>query len=198
MGSHAVVAGAGIVGPATAARSCSRRTGAIAVLEKESGIWLQHQTSRQLHGVVHSGLYLSLGRAVSSAKAGHEPVPASMRRFAEAHGVRGADLRASGDAAAEIGTGAGAARAERASPSRPGKRRRRCRMISAGRSQREYERFRVSAVAALRAESTSAFAVIFAGSAMCHERSDQSRQAGRFAARPTRSPGFQASRPDAV
>ena len=54
MGSHVVVAGAGIVGLATA-HELTRRGHAVTVLEKESGL-AQHQTGHN-SGVIHSGLY---------------------------------------------------------------------------------------------------------------------------------------------
>ena len=81
MGSHVIVAGAGIVGLATAFE-LTRRGHAVTVLEKESSI-AQHQTGNN-SGVIHSGLYYkpgSLKATLGTAGA------TSMRRFAEDNGV---------------------------------------------------------------------------------------------------------------
>jgi (S)-2-hydroxyglutarate dehydrogenase len=81
MGSHVIVAGAGIVGLA-AAHELTRRGHRVTVLEKESGI-AQHQTGNN-SGVIHSGLYYrpgSLKATLGTAGA------SSMRRFAEENGV---------------------------------------------------------------------------------------------------------------
>ena len=81
MGSHVIVAGAGIVGLATAAE-LTRRGHKVTVLEKESGI-AQHQTGNN-SGVIHSGLYYrpgSLKAMLGTAGA------SSIRRFAEENGV---------------------------------------------------------------------------------------------------------------
>jgi L-2-hydroxyglutarate oxidase len=81
MGSHVIVAGAGIVGLATA-HELTRRGHAVTVLEKESGL-AQHQTGHN-SGVIHSGLYYrpgSLKATLGTAGA------SSMRRFAEENGV---------------------------------------------------------------------------------------------------------------
>jgi (S)-2-hydroxyglutarate dehydrogenase len=81
MGSNVIVAGAGIVGLATA-HELTRRGHAVTVLEKESGL-AQHQTGHN-SGVIHSGLYYrpgSLKATLGTAGA------SSMRRFAEENGV---------------------------------------------------------------------------------------------------------------
>src|SRR6476469_8214566 len=81
MGSHVIVAGAGIVGLATAAELI-RRGHTVTVLEKESGI-AQHQTGRN-SGVIHSGLYYKPGSL--KAKLGTAGAT-SMRDFAREHGI---------------------------------------------------------------------------------------------------------------
>jgi len=81
MGSHVIVAGAGIIGLATA-NELIRRGHAVTVLEKELDI-AQHQSGHN-SGVIHSGLYYppgSLKATLSTAGAN------SMRRFAEKNGV---------------------------------------------------------------------------------------------------------------
>jgi (S)-2-hydroxyglutarate dehydrogenase len=81
MGSHVIVAGAGIVGLATA-YELTRRGHLVTVLDKESGI-AKHQTGNN-SGVIHSGLYYrpgSLKATLGTAGA------SSMRRFAEENGV---------------------------------------------------------------------------------------------------------------
>ncbi|HJY44760.1 MAG TPA: L-2-hydroxyglutarate oxidase, partial [Propionibacteriaceae bacterium] len=81
MGSQVIVAGAGIVGLATAFE-LTRRGHSVTVLEKESSPG-QHQTGNN-SGVIHSGLYYtpgSLKATLGTAGA------ASMRRFAEDNGV---------------------------------------------------------------------------------------------------------------
>ena len=81
MGSHVIVAGAGIVGLATAFE-LTRRGHSVTVLEKESSPG-QHQTGNN-SGVIHSGLYYkpgSLKATLGTAGA------TSMRRFAEDNGV---------------------------------------------------------------------------------------------------------------
>ena len=81
MGSHVIVAGAGIVGLATA-DELTRRGHAVTVLEKESAV-AKHQTGNN-SGVIHSGLYYrpgSLKATLGTAGA------SSMRRFAEENGV---------------------------------------------------------------------------------------------------------------
>lgn len=78
---HVIVAGAGIVGLATAAE-LTRRGDRVTVLEKESTI-AAHQTGRN-SGVIHSGLYYTPG----SLKARLGTAGArSMRDFAAEHGV---------------------------------------------------------------------------------------------------------------
>jgi (S)-2-hydroxyglutarate dehydrogenase len=81
MGSHVIVAGAGIVGLATA-HELIRRGHSVTVLEKESGI-AQHQTGNN-SGVIHSGLYYRPGSLKASLGAAGA---SSMRRFAEENGV---------------------------------------------------------------------------------------------------------------
>src|SRR5688500_1797355 len=81
VGSHVIVAGAGIVGLATALE-LTRRGRSVTVLEKESSPG-QHQTGNN-SGVIHSGLYYrpgSLKATLGTAGA------SSMRRFAEDNGV---------------------------------------------------------------------------------------------------------------
>ena len=81
MALHVVVAGAGIVGLATAYQ-LSRRGHRVTVLDKEDGI-ARHQTGHN-SGVIHSGLYYapgSLKATLGSAGA------ASMRDFAAEHGI---------------------------------------------------------------------------------------------------------------
>jgi (S)-2-hydroxyglutarate dehydrogenase len=81
MGSHVIVAGAGIVGLATALE-LMRRGHSVTVLEKESSP-AQHQTGNN-SSVIHSGLYYkpgSLKATLGTAGA------TSMRRFAEDNGV---------------------------------------------------------------------------------------------------------------
>jgi (S)-2-hydroxyglutarate dehydrogenase len=76
-----VVAGAGIVGLATA-YELTRRGHAVTVLEKETEI-ARHQTGRN-SGVIHSGLYYTPGSL--KAKLGTAGA-ASMRDFAREHGI---------------------------------------------------------------------------------------------------------------
>ncbi|HEX3197525.1 MAG TPA: FAD-dependent oxidoreductase, partial [Propionibacteriaceae bacterium] len=81
MGSHVIVAGAGIVGLATAFELTSRGH-SVTVLDKESSPG-RHQTGNN-SGVIHSGLYYkpgSLKATLGTAGA------TSMRRFAEDNGV---------------------------------------------------------------------------------------------------------------
>jgi L-2-hydroxyglutarate oxidase len=81
MGRQIIVAGAGIVGLATAYELACRGH-AVTVLDKESGP-AQHQTGHN-SGVIHSGLYYrpgSLKATLGTAGA------SSMRRFAEENGV---------------------------------------------------------------------------------------------------------------
>jgi len=81
MTNHVVVAGAGIVGLATA-HELGRRGHRVTVLEKESAV-AEHQTGNN-SGVIHSGLYYapgSLKATLGTAGA------ASMRDFAADHGI---------------------------------------------------------------------------------------------------------------
>jgi L-2-hydroxyglutarate oxidase len=81
MANHVVVAGAGIVGLATA-HELGRRGHRVTVLEKESAV-AEHQTGNN-SGVIHSGLYYapgSLKATLGTAGA------ASMRDFAAEHGI---------------------------------------------------------------------------------------------------------------
>ncbi|MET0863116.1 MAG: L-2-hydroxyglutarate oxidase [Nakamurella sp.] len=81
MGQHVVVAGAGIVGLATA-RELGRRGHRVTVLEKEQAV-AEHQTGNN-SGVIHSGLYYtpgSLKATLGTAGA------SSMRDFAAEHGI---------------------------------------------------------------------------------------------------------------
>jgi len=81
MANHVVVAGAGIVGLATA-YELGRRGHRVTVLEKESAV-AEHQTGNN-SGVIHSGLYYapgSLKATLGTAGA------SSMRDFAADHGI---------------------------------------------------------------------------------------------------------------
>jgi L-2-hydroxyglutarate oxidase len=81
MGSHVVVAGAGIVGLSTA-YALTKRGHRVTVLDKEQHV-AAHQTGNN-SGVIHSGLYYTPG----SLKAELGTAGAtSMRDFAEEHGV---------------------------------------------------------------------------------------------------------------
>ncbi len=81
MRDHVVVAGAGIVGLATA-YAIGRRGHRVTVLEKEGGV-AAHQSGRN-SGVIHSGLYYPPGGLKATlGTAGAR----SMRAFAEAHGI---------------------------------------------------------------------------------------------------------------
>ena len=81
MGSQVIVAGAGIVGLATALE-LTRRGHSVTVLEKESSHG-QHQTGNN-SGVIHSGLYYRPGSLKATlGRAG----AASMRRFAHENGI---------------------------------------------------------------------------------------------------------------
>lgn len=82
MRSRIVVAGAGIIGLATA-YEFSRRGGRVTVIDKEDHI-AAHQTGRN-SGVIHSGLYYAPGSL--KAELGQAGAT-SMVRFARAHGVR--------------------------------------------------------------------------------------------------------------
>jgi (S)-2-hydroxyglutarate dehydrogenase len=78
---HVIVAGAGIVGLATAAE-LTRRGDRVTVLEKEGTI-AAHQTGRN-SGVIHSGLYYTPGSLKARLGAAGAR---SMRDFAAEHGV---------------------------------------------------------------------------------------------------------------
>ncbi|WP_432559522.1 L-2-hydroxyglutarate oxidase [Granulicoccus sp. GXG6511] len=81
MGSHIVVAGAGIIGLATA-YEVARRGHRVTVLEKEDRV-AAHQSGRN-SGVIHSGLYYAPGSL--KAQLGLAGA-SSMVRFAQSHGV---------------------------------------------------------------------------------------------------------------
>lgn len=81
MGSHIVVAGAGIIGLATA-YEVARRGHRVTVLDKEDTL-AAHQTGRN-SGVVHSGLYYAPGSL--KAQLGQAGAT-SIVEFAKAHGV---------------------------------------------------------------------------------------------------------------
>jgi (S)-2-hydroxyglutarate dehydrogenase len=141
MGSHVIVAGAGIVGLATAAELI-RRGHSVTVLEKESGI-AQHQTGHN-SGVIHSGLYYKPG----SLKAQLGTAGAtSMRRFAEENGVF-VEVCGKLVVATELAQLPALQELHRRGQANGVP----CRMISAEKAK-EYEPY-VSAVAALRVEST--------------------------------------------
>jgi len=82
LSNHIVVAGAGIVGLATA-HELGRRGHRVTVLEKETQV-AEHQTGNN-SGVIHSGLYYTPGSL--KATLGTRGA-ASMRDFAVEHGVR--------------------------------------------------------------------------------------------------------------
>jgi (S)-2-hydroxyglutarate dehydrogenase len=141
MGSQVIVAGAGIVGLATAFE-LTRRGHSVTVLEKESSPG-QHQTGNN-SGVIHSGLYYkpgSLKATLGTAGA------TSMRRFAEDNGVF-----------VEIGGKLVVATDASQLPALQELHRRGqangvpCRIISAGEAK-EYEPY-IAAVSAIRVEST--------------------------------------------
>jgi len=141
MGSHVIVAGAGIVGLATASELI-RRGHAVTVLEKESGI-AQHQTGHN-SGVIHSGLYYKPGSL--KAKLGTAGAT-SMRRFAEENGVF-VDICGKLVVATELAQVPALQELHRRGQANGVP----CRMISAEQAK-EYEPY-VSAVAALRVDST--------------------------------------------
>ncbi len=180
MGSHVIVAGAGIVGLATAAELI-RRGHTVTVLEKESGI-AQHQTGRN-SGVIHSGLYYKPGSL--KAKLGTAGAT-SMRRFAEEHGVF-VQICGKLVVATELAQVPALQELHRRGQANGVP----CRMISTEKA-REYEPH-VSAVAALRVESTGI--VDFRG--VCDVLRDQIEQAGGEIRFGQRIVGI-ASRPDAV
>jgi L-2-hydroxyglutarate oxidase len=180
MGSHVIVAGAGIVGLATAAELI-RRGQTVTVLEKESGI-AQHQTGRN-SGVIHSGLYYKPGSL--KAKLGAAGAT-SMRRFAEEHGVF-VQICGKLVVATELAQVPALQELHRRGQANGVP----CRMISTEKA-REYEPH-VAAVAALRVESTGI--VDFRG--VCDALRNQIEQAGGEIRFGQRIVGI-ASRPDAV
>ena len=180
MGSHVIVAGAGIVGLATAAELIGRGQ-TVTVLEKESGI-ARHQTGRN-SGVIHSGLYYKPGSL--KAKLGAAGAT-SMRRFAEEHGVF-VQICGKLVVATELVQVPALQELHRRGQANGVP----CRMISTEKA-REYEPH-VSAVAALRVESTGI--VDFRG--VCDALRNQIEQAGGEIRFGQRIVGI-ASRPDAV
>jgi L-2-hydroxyglutarate oxidase len=141
MGSHVIVAGAGIIGLATAAELI-RRGRTVTVLEKESGI-ARHQTGHN-SGVIHSGLYYKPGSL--KAKLGTAGA-SSIRRFAEQNGVF-VDICGKLVVATELSQVPGLQELHRRGQANGVP----CRMISSDKAK-EYEPY-VSAVAAVRVEST--------------------------------------------
>ena len=180
MGRHVIVAGAGIVGLATAAELI-RRGHTVTVLEKELGI-AQHQTGRN-SGVIHSGLYYKPGSL--KAKLGTAGAT-SMRRFAEEHGVF-VQICGKLVVATELAQVPALQELHRRGQANGVP----CRMISTEKA-REYEPY-VSAVAALRVESTGI--VDFRG--VCDVLRDQIEQADGKIRFGQRIVGI-ASRPDSV
>ena len=81
MGTHVVVAGAGIVGLATA-HELSQRGHRVTVLEKENAV-AEHQTGNN-SGVIHSGLYYTPGSLKATMGTNGAK---SMRDFAVEHGI---------------------------------------------------------------------------------------------------------------
>jgi (S)-2-hydroxyglutarate dehydrogenase len=141
MGSHVIVAGAGIVGLATA-YELTRRGHAVTVLDKESRI-AQHQTGNN-SGVIHSGLYYRPGSL--KAKLGTAGA-SSIRRFAEENGVS-VEICGKLVVATELSQVPALQELHRRGQANGVP----CRMISSEKAK-EYEPY-VSAVAALRVEST--------------------------------------------
>jgi (S)-2-hydroxyglutarate dehydrogenase len=141
MGSQVIVAGAGIVGLATAFE-LTRRGHSVTVLEKESSPG-QHQTGNN-SGVIHSGLYYkpgSLKATLGTAGA------TSMRRFAEDNGVF---VEICGKLV--VATDASQLPALQELHRRGQANGVPCRIISAGEAK-EYEPY-IAAVSAIRVEST--------------------------------------------
>jgi len=141
MGSQVIVAGAGIVGLATAFE-LTRRGRSVTVLEKESRPG-QHQTGNN-SGVIHSGLYYrpgSLKALLGTAGA------TSMRRFAADNGVS-VDICGKLVVATELSQLPALQELYRRGQANGVP----CRMISAEKAK-EYEPY-VSAVSAVRVEST--------------------------------------------
>jgi L-2-hydroxyglutarate oxidase len=141
MGSHVIVAGAGIIGLATA-YELTRRGHAVTVLDKESRI-AQHQTGNN-SGVIHSGLYYRPGSL--KAKLGTAGAT-SIRRLAEENGVS-VDICGKLVVATELSQVPALQELHRRGQANGVP----CRMISSEKAK-EYEPY-VSAVAALRVEST--------------------------------------------
>jgi L-2-hydroxyglutarate oxidase len=141
MGSHVIVAGAGIIGLATA-YELTRRGHAVTVLDKESRI-AQHQTGNN-SGVIHSGLYYRPGGL--KAKLGTAGA-SSIRRFAEENGVS-VDICGKLVVATELSQVPALQELHRRGQANGVP----CRMISSEKAK-TYEPY-VSAVAALRVEST--------------------------------------------
>jgi (S)-2-hydroxyglutarate dehydrogenase len=141
MGSHVIVAGAGIIGLATA-YELTRRGHALTVLDKESRI-AQHQSGNN-SGVIHSGLYYRPGSL--KAKLGTAGA-SSIRRFAEENGVS-VDICGKLVVATELSQVPALQELHRRGQANGVP----CRIISSEKAK-EYEPY-VSAVAALRVEST--------------------------------------------
>src|SRR4029450_5331871 len=141
MGRHVIVAGAGIVGLASALE-LTRRGHSVTVLEKESSHG-QHQTGNN-SGVIHSGLYYRPGSLKATlGRAG----AASMRRFAHENGIF-ADICGKLVLATERSQIPALQELYRRGQANGVP----CRMISAE-NAKEYEPY-ISAVSAVRVEST--------------------------------------------
>jgi L-2-hydroxyglutarate oxidase len=180
MRNHVIVAGAGIVGLATAAELI-RRGHTVTVLEKESGI-AQHQTGNN-SGVIHSGLYYKPGSL--KAKLGTAGAT-SMRRFAEENGVS-VEMCGKLVVATELSQVSALQELHRRGQANGVP----CRMISSEKAK-EYEPY-VSSVAAVRVESTGI--VDFRG--VCDALRRQIEQAGGDLRLGQKIVGI-TSRPDAV
>ena len=180
MRNHVIVAGAGIVGLATAAELI-RRGHTVTVLEKESGI-AQHQTGNN-SGVIHSGLYYKPGSL--KAKLGTAGAT-SMRRFAEENGVS-VEMCGKLVVATELSQVPALQELHRRGQANGVP----CRMISSEKAK-EYEPY-VSSVAAVRVESTGI--VDFRG--VCDALRRQIEQAGGDLRLGQKIVGI-TSRPDAV
>ena len=180
MRNHVIVAGAGIVGLATAAELI-RRGHTVTVLEKESGI-AQHQSGNN-SGVIHSGLYYKPGSL--KAKLGTAGAT-SMRRFAEENGVS-VEMCGKLVVATELSQVPALQELHRRGQANGVP----CRMISSEKAK-EYEPY-VSSVAAVRVESTGI--VDFRG--VCDALRRQIEQAGGDLRLGQKIVGI-TSRPDAV
>jgi (S)-2-hydroxyglutarate dehydrogenase len=180
MRNHVIVAGAGIVGLATAAELI-RRGHTVTVLEKESGI-AQHQTGNN-SGVIHSGLYYKPGSL--KAKLGTAGAT-SMRRFAEENGVS-VEMCGKLVVATELSQVPALQELHRRGQANGVP----CRVISSEKAK-EYEPY-VSSVAAVRVESTGI--VDFRG--VCDALRRQIEQAGGDLRLGQKIVGI-TSRPDAV